>query len=219
MAGEDVDFRTSMHRGGLGLFVREVPGLSGLARLPDMDAIIVRAVGKTAEWMHREAGARMKESVRFPAGYLSPDRYDVKKGQGFRDAVITARFRPTSLARFATSAGPRNGVHLEVTPGKRIHMKSAFLINLRNGNTGLAMRSGAFDRIYSQLQARGLAGGIFAPDSGKDGIEILYGPSVDQVFRNISAQMKGEVETRLADDVLALFNAADRIREKRRARS
>ena len=103
----------------------------------------------------------MRDQVEFPPGYLEGDRLKpVRFATRDRlEAVIRGRDRPTSLARFAqgqtpelTGGGGRAvrmrtkdglgspGVRVRVQPGKTEHLKRAFLIKLKNGNIGLAVR-------------------------------------------------------------------------------
>ena len=150
----------------------------------------------------------MQEQVAFPSNYLDNERFGQTKKATPDDleAVVTARFRPTSLARFAQGSveGARRtgGVSVKVNRGggaKRI--KGAFFVNLRKGrdtadgfNLGLAIRLKPGDRIRGRK--RGNAGVQLAPD-----LYLLYGPSVDQVFREVSVADS----PRVADDLLTEF--------------
>lgn len=135
----------------------------------------------------------MTDQVAFPPGYLNEDRFGVRKLATEADltAVISARFRPTSLARFAQGqsaegAKRAGGVNVRVNRGGSKFMKGAFFVNLRRGkdtsdgfNVGLAIRL----RPGQTLRGRrkGAAGVQLAPD-----LYLLYGPSVDQVFNDVS---------------------------------
>lgn len=136
----------------------------------------------------------MREEVNFPKGYLEdPDRFGQTKKATDADltASITARFRPTSLARFSSDSqeGARrtSGVRVKVNTsggGKRI--EGAFFVRLRRGgdtvdgfNTGLAIRLKPGQTIRGRK--KGSQGIQLAPD-----LYLLYGPSVDQVFRQVS---------------------------------
>ncbi len=136
----------------------------------------------------------MLEEVDFPAGYLDNKNFGVTKKAADTDltAVITARQRPTSLARFAKGqsfegARRTGGVNVRVNKGggsRRI--KRAFFVRLRRGkdtqdgfNLGLAIRLKPGERLRGRK--KGGAGVQVAPD-----LYILQGPSVDQVFRETS---------------------------------
>lgn len=151
----------------------------------------------------------MKEEVRFPNGYLEdPKRFGQAKRATDSDltASIVARFRPTSLARFSQDSpqGARRtgGVRVQVDPGggaKRIG--GAFFVKLHRGgdttdgfNVGLAIRLKPGQRLRGRK--KGSQGVELAPN-----LYLLYGPSVDQVFREVSVAKSPQV----ADDLQKEF--------------
>ena len=122
-------------------------------------------------------------------------------------AAITARQRPTSLARFApgqsfVGARRTGGVNVRVNRGggaKRI--KGAFFVRLRRGgdtgdgfNLGLAIRLKPGEKLRGRR--KGGTGVMLAPD-----LYILQGPSVDQVFREVSVAGS----PRIADNLVKEF--------------
>lgn len=136
----------------------------------------------------------MREEVNFPKGYLEdPDRFGQTKKATDADlsASITARFRPTSLARFTQDSqeGARRtgGVRVKVNAsGGAKRIDGAFFVRLRRGsdasdgfNVGLAIRLKPGQTIRGRK--KGGQGIQLAPD-----LYLLYGPSVDQVFRQTS---------------------------------
>lgn len=151
----------------------------------------------------------MLAEVNFPPGYLDKDRFGVTKQATDDDltAAITARQRPTSLARFAPGqsfegARRTGGVNVRVNKGggaKRI--KGAFFVRLRRGgdtgdgfNLGLAIRLKPGERLRGRR--KGGSGVMLAPD-----LYILQGPSVDQVFREVSVAGS----PRIADNLVKEF--------------
>lgn len=151
----------------------------------------------------------MKSEVNFPSGYLEdPDRFGVTKQATEADlsASITARFRPTSLARFSSDSpvGARRtgGVNVRVnTTGGATRLPGAFFVKLRRGadsqdgfNVGLAIRLKPGQRLLGRK--KGGLGVQLAPD-----LYLLYGPSVDQVFREASVA----ASPRIADDLQKEF--------------
>lgn len=152
----------------------------------------------------------MREEVNFPPGYLeNPDRFGQTKKATDADltAVITARFRPTSLARFAPGqsfegARRTGGVSVRVNRGgPAVRMQRAFFVKLRRGrdtadgfNVGLAIRLKPGERLRGRR--KGGSGVRLAPD-----LYLLYGPSVDQVFREASVAESPAV----ADDLVKEF--------------
>lgn len=150
----------------------------------------------------------MEEEVAFPKGYLNDARrFGVTQLARDNDleAKITARSRPTSLARFASGAatiGARTGGSLtvRVNPSRRRSLSRAFLIRLRAGegpvtddsfNLGLAIRLRPGEVISNKTKMVPFGGGLY----------LLYGPSVDQVFRDVALDKSAE----LADLVAAEF--------------
>jgi hypothetical protein len=132
----------------------------------------------------------MKQQVAFPGGYLEDvEKFGVtQKASPTRlEAKITARARPTSLARFATGGTVGvEGLSVRVKAGRTVRLRRAFTVRLRAGtmldgenfNLGLAVRvpGGAFRNKKDTSRMVHLAKDVF----------LLYGPSVDQVFRGVS---------------------------------
>lgn len=129
---------------------------------------------------------KIRAEIAFPNGYLNDDRLGVTllSSPERLEAIIAARQRPTSLARFATGgAVGQEGLAVKVSAGRTTRMKRAFLVRLRAGNAldgdnynlGLAVRlpGGAFRNKKDTSRMVRLAKDVF----------LLYGPSVDQVFR------------------------------------
>lgn len=174
----------------------EARGLDSLKqyfdRLPDVaEQAAVYAINDAAE---REGLAMVKQDMRgqvnFPAGYLEQnDRLKVsrKAYKGRLEAAIKGRDRATSLARFTKGSGAslRNGklvVQVKGRSGPRT-LSRAFLMKLRNGNTGLAIR---LPRGQTPENTTG-AVEIKSAVSKNSALWLLYGPSVDQVFRGVAA--------------------------------
>lgn len=130
----------------------------------------------------------MRDQVNFPTGYLEGDRLKVTKkaSNGSLEAVIRGRDRPTSLARFAEGQNIGNtrgrGVRVTVDRGATKVLRKAFLVQLRSGNTGLAVRLKDGETLRNSQGAVQLT-----QDGGRStNIWLLYGPSVDQVFRGVA---------------------------------
>jgi hypothetical protein len=133
----------------------------------------------------------MKSQIAFPGGYLD----DVERfGQtGFAsptrlETKISARARPTSLARFSSGGAiGKAGVTVQVKAGRTIHLKKAFTVRLRAGtvlddtsfNVGLAVRVAPGQRIRNKRDTSRMV--HLAPN-----VFLLYAPSVDQVFKSVA---------------------------------
>lgn len=151
----------------------------------------------------------MKEEVAFPPGYLEDkNRFGQEKRATDNDltASIVARFRPTSLARFTNDspegAKRTGGVRVKVNPGGgATRIGGAFFVKLRRGadtsdgfNVGLAIRLQPGQSLRGRK--KGGQGVQLAPN-----LYLLYGPSVDQVFREVSVAESPAV----ADDLQKEF--------------
>lgn len=160
--------------------IREVKDLSKNIRLA-----AARAINKVARDQRVDAARRITDQVNFPKSYVSPSGGRLVVSQQAQrtslEARITARGRPTSLARFTRGSPARGtGVTVEVKPGQSSYMRRAFLIRLPQGSTltdsranlGLAIRLRPGERLQNKVQQVKLDKGLY----------LLYGPSVQQVF-------------------------------------
>ena len=145
----------------------------------------------------------MQAQVAFPPGYLTEDRFGVTRLATTTnlEAAITGRQTPTSLARFAIGQSPqstrRGGIRVTVKPGSGQTMNRAFLMNLRSGNVGLAIRLKPGERIVhkNSVTAKAMKGGLY----------LLYGPSVDQVFRSVAVDATPSIADEVASEFLRQF--------------
>jgi hypothetical protein len=133
----------------------------------------------------------MKSQIAFPPGYLEETE---RFGQtGFASPArletrISARARPTSLARFASGGLiGKAGATVRVKAGRTVHLKRAFMVRLRAGtvlddtssNVGLAVRIAPGQRIRNKKDTSRMV--HLAPN-----VFLLYAPSVDQVFKSVA---------------------------------
>lgn len=148
----------------------------------------------------------MREQVNFPSGYLEEGRLKPVRfaSQGRLEAVIRGRDRPTSLARFAEGQTPKNtrgqGVRVRVKRGQTELLRKAFLVTLKNGNTGLAVRVKGGETLRNTGAATQLAPGLF----------LLYGPSVDQVLRGVAEDRAGDIIDIVSNKFLRQFGRLSR---------
>lgn len=178
---------------------------------------LVLAINQTAE---RGGMKLIKASIlaetEFPAGYLDSGPEPSRKLQlvkaygGHMEAVIRARQRPTSLARFARGGLPgtgkaRSGVSVTVNPGSTRFMKTAFLMRLRAGNS-------VSDSNHNVGLAIRLKPGQTIRNKRVQGVQLdhnlilLYGPSVDQVFRDVAEQDAPEIASMAGDEFIRQFS-------------
>lgn len=165
-------------------------------KLESMDEKItlsaVRALNTAAEKARTLSARAVLDELAFPASYVAPasGRLTVgrKANRGNLSSTVSARSRSTSLARFALPNTPRRdaaGVNVEVKHGKVKLMKGAFLIKLRSGsdvdsknNLGLSVRTKDGRAPRS----------AYKPTRMKNGLWLLYGPSVAQALLNAKEQ-------------------------------
>lgn len=171
----------------------------------------------------------MYKQVAFPAGYLDdPNRLGVTQFAYPErlEAVITGRDRPTSLARFTPdrpgngqtivrtktagrasgNATPRNVV---VKPGDPRPLFNTFFVGLGQGqmNVGLAIRLRPGESITNINAYKPTRFDKQTPEqAAKNGeVWLLYGPSVDQVFRGVADEIAPAVAEALDKEFTRQF--------------
>lgn len=189
-----------------------VDGLDNLDDVANLPSMIIKkaraAISRTTQHARTVSSDQMRREVNFSARYLVGANgklsmsVDPEKLQG----VISAKHRPTSLARFAKSKTTgKSGVSVEVTPGRAVKMPRAFLIKLPQGarktetiyNLGLAIRLKPDE--LSKFKKRywaSLGGGLY----------LLYGPSVSQVFEKVATQNQDYIATFLEREFTRLID-------------
>lgn len=174
---------------------------------------IVLAINDSARDSDVALRRQMRKEVNFPASYLR-SRFGVrsKASRGSLEAVIRGRDRPTSLARFVENASSDpvaskgKVLRVRVAPGRTINLKrgngdpSAFLVKLRNGNTGLAVRLKDGERISNSVGAKALGNNVY----------LLYGPSVDQVFRGVADDQTPDIQRMVSQKFFRQFTRLSR---------
>ena len=139
------------------------------------------------------------EQINFPAGYLNGERLYVKEraNPNHLEATVAGRDRPTSLLRFA-SLGPNRTI-LGVTVGRRASrpVRRGFVIGLRSGNAGFAVRLKAGETLHGSRGAKQIGG---------DGrLWLLYGPSVNQAFLSVADELTPKFLDELSVEFLRQF--------------
>jgi len=171
-------------------FAVMVEGVESLREIrelgPRIKTAAAQAINKVARDQRAEAARRITDQVNLPKSYVSPAGGRLVVSQQAQkeslEARITARGRPTSLARFSRGTPGKAGVTVEVKPGQTSFMRRAFLIRLPQGSTltdsrfnlGLAIRLRPGERLQNKVRQVKLDKGLY----------LLYGPSVQQVFLN-----------------------------------
>lgn len=190
-----------------------VEGLDEIVNLdkqldPQIVKAAYRAINATADRARTDSAEEIRRQVNFPASYLKPSQGRLLVSQrasgSSLEAIITGRRRATSLARFVTSGTPgKKGVSVAVKPGRNVELPNAFLMRLRSGsnvdtknNLGLAIRTAKGERPNS----------AYKPVRVADGLWLLYGPSVDQVFKTVREDVRPDAESFLASEFYRLLD-------------
>ncbi len=137
--------------------------------------------------------SKIMDEVAFSAEYLTGDRLAIGMYATPENlaGVIVGRKRATSLARFASGAPiGKAGVSVSVQRGRTRMLRKAFLVKLRRGpsvsedsyNVGLAVRVQPGEDIAGKKDNSRKHWLV------KDKVQLLYGPSVDQVFSTVAVE-------------------------------
>ncbi|HYD04656.1 MAG TPA: hypothetical protein VEC60_02980 [Reyranella sp.] len=193
-----------------------VEGLDAIRSIEDVpnDVLLAarQAVNKTTDRARASAAREIRRQVALPASYLGPNagRLRVAKYATGRDleGVVQGRQRPISLARFARGSltvgkTPPQGMRVEVKPGSARFMKGAFLMKLKAGsaaldtqfNLGLAVRTKDGRQPNKAYRPMPIGRGLW----------LLYGPSVDQVFRSVAQDIAPDQTDFLETEFLRLL--------------
>lgn len=190
-----------------GDYVMAIEGLTELHDLESLNPAIVKAatmaINRTLDRSRTLSAREMRTQVRFPSRYLEGENARLKITQRATsdrfEGIISGRRNPTSLARFVTGSA-KGRVTLEVKPGHLVTLGRAFITNLKSGtgelgNVGLAVRTRIGEKPSN----------AYKPVRLKDGLWLLYGPSVDQVFQTVRDDIKPETEEFLANEFSRLL--------------
>lgn len=188
----------------------EAKGLDGFREVLEalgaaVEPAAALALNEAARYGRRLGSEQVRREVNLKAGYIDAGRLQVTRRADASnlEAVITARDRPTSLARFGQGA-PRFGAQ-RVAPRVRVKasggsstLKRGFYLRLRRGNSvvssenaniGLAIRLKEGERVENKNQMASIG----------DGVYLLYAPSVGQVFRGVSERIAEDVGIQAAN--------------------
>jgi len=170
---------------------------------PEVSARAARdTVNKTAAFGYADSSRFMREQINFDQNYIGSfvngnRLIATQKATTAKPvAVIEARQRPVSLARYAASRDVfgKAGVRVKVrgARGGAKMLKSGFLVKLRKGkariedgyNIGLVVRMPKGVPLANKYKFAGKPYSDTDPD-----LYLLYGPSVDQVFKSVRDQV------------------------------
>ena len=196
------------YSGGIGYMVA-VEGLSDL--FEDFDSIsdkikarAAMAINATARKFRTASSREMRQQVAFPARYLdsaADGRLRVRRQASANalEAAIEGRFDPTSLTTFVVGSKThgRKQPGLRVSPGGATKIPNSFIMNLANQNQGLAIRLKPGETIKNKRR-------MVSFTKKDSGLYLLYGPSVDQVFRQVAEDVAPDAAQYLEREFLRL---------------
>lgn len=200
-----VGFSTS--NGAMG-YVLAVEGLDQIdldASAEKIEVWLSRAVNKTTTRYRAAASRAMREQIAFGARYLisgTGGRLTIPKSAtpNSPEAVIRGRFRATSLTQFIRGAktSGRRAPSMQIKKGRTTKIGRSFILGLNSGNKGLALRLAPGETIQNKkVMAKRF--------SKKDkNLYLLYGPSVDQVFRSVREDIAPDAAEFLEKEFLRL---------------
>lgn len=154
----------------------------------------------------------VEDRVDFGDGYLTSDRLGVRTRATDSNlaVMISGRQRATSLARFAkgqtVQSTRRKGVRVRVKQGSAgALLERAWLVRLNRGasadrdyyNLGLAIRLEPGERLRNKREVRSV--------QLDQNVYLLYGPSVDQVFREVMVTDTPVVLDKVRDEFFRQF--------------
>jgi hypothetical protein len=167
-----------------------------------------QAINHTADFARAASAKEINKQINFPASYLNPSqgRLKVAKHASSSDleAVIVGRHRATSLARFVTSGTiGKSGLTVSVARGKTKEMKRAFLMSLKRGAEGIDTAKNLGLAVRVEKGTRPVR--AWKPVRISDGLFLLYGPAVSQVFKSVRNDVSPDVEKELSREFLRLL--------------
>lgn len=205
------------------VFALVIDGLDDLRDLEKLPQEMIRAariaVNDAATRGRTAMGKEVLHQINFPTDYVSPrnKRLYVSRKANSKDleAVITARSRPTSLARFAqtTSTKGKSGVRVELKrgsvrqiPGKKASGNgySAFLMKLKAGSSDLDTKSNL--GLAMRVPPGKRPSGAYKPKPIGNNLYLLYGPSVSQLIhgattgKGVATDLTPDIQQMLSDE-------------------
>lgn len=194
-----------------------------VAGIPEtVDRASAFAINEAVTFGQAESSRRIREQVAFSASYIGNATNPgarlrvAKKAQvGDLEGIVAGRMRPTSLAQFEQGAKLGKGgfvrVKVSATGGSK-KIPGAFPIKLRRGN-GVYDAENSNEGIAVRLTKEGkLPGGLKKKDmvNVSGNLYLLYGPSVDQVFRDVRFDVQAPVGEVLESSFLRNFGRLNR---------
>ncbi len=193
-------------------YVIAVEGMESFNALDSLGGKIVTVARQTINTAVRrtrtQSAKEIRRQINFPASYLTgaSSRLTITKFASNADLEgrIAGRSRPTSLARFihgtpraGGGAAVAQGVNVEVKPGHARRLPRAFVMKLRAGSgDGTGFNLGLAIRLRDGKKPQR----AYKPVALGKNLWLLYGPSVDQVFKAVRGQVAPDAESFMAKE-------------------
>lgn len=188
------------------VFVEGLDDVSFVDLKPQIFAAATRAINRTADFSRGHSADMMRRQYNFPGNYLDPAKGRLVVSKRAKtsnlEAMLTARARATSLARFMISGQVnRMGVVIEMKKGRSATLERAFPVKLRgskgeNSNLGLAVRTKGDVRPDN----------AYKPSKLAEGLWLLYGISVNQAFNYTREMTSKDAAVYLEDEFLRFLD-------------
>ncbi len=202
-------------------FSVDVTGLEALAaRLAaaglSMERVRRMAINTVARKTMTRSRREIVTQVNLKASYVK-ERMTLKTATSASPvAVITARRRATRLATYGAKQVTRAARRAKgdsrrgIGPGRK---QAGVSVSVKAGGSRKRMDGAFFMPLRAGQAAGGNGMGVFVrTGSGRKAMKHLYGPSVDQVFRGVAAQIVPDVKAELAREIQRL--AAVQLKKK-----
>ena len=200
-----------------------IPTITGLSRFESRYRAAPRvatraarlAINDTIRWSRTRGSRAIRQQVNLTVAYLNtPGRFEISRFASDKslEARLVARQRPTQLIRYGarqrwikgkTVDRKRAGIRVKVKrAGRSRVIRQAFFVRLRRGtqeggNQGIAVRN------TEGLNLRKLG---VSTSKRSDTFQVLYAPSVDQVFRGVREDLLPDIDDRIGQRFDHHFN-------------
>jgi hypothetical protein len=172
-----------------------------------MDKARVRAINRTATTVRAESVRQIRGQVALAAGYVRPRLRIINANRSRPSALIQTPTRGTLLTRSRyRELAKRRGINVTVKTGGTRNMKGAFLLPLKAGKR--AAEAGT--NVGIAIHRSGRSKGVWAYRRGNRTyyVQVLYGPSVSQVFETLQPALVGFARTKLRAELVAQIRFA-----------
>lgn len=166
------------------------------------------AVNEAARYGRVQSSRQIAAEVNLTKGYID-ERLTVRLAKGGEQAAtITGRWRPTSLSRFLTRKPVRGKpVKVQVRRGGSAQTLKAFPVRLRAGKelTDSKFNMGLAIRLKAGQVPRNTSGAKLLSTDKSGAVWLLYGPSINQVFRDVRYKVDGPIADRLSSEFVRQY--------------